>query len=125
TSYLITTRQSGLSGVAPGRFLVPGEMAGSPALTFAPLPRPERPERRSLWREMERRFDAYKSGIVVPFFRNHFSRIDRQIVLVDVLEAIHAGPPAVADLSDTMSEILTAFRPGRNAFLSRLLLGQR
>ncbi|WP_324752328.1 YcjX family protein [Roseovarius sp. Pro17] len=125
TVYLGAARQKGLSGIAPGRFLLPGEMAGSPALTFAPITKPDRPGRRSLWREMERRFDAYKSQVVAPFFRDHFSRIDRQIVLVDALEAIHAGPPAVADLQDTMTEILAAFRPGRNAFLSRLFLGRR
>ncbi|MCQ0091811.1 YcjX family protein [Roseovarius sp. M141] len=125
TVYLNAARQRGLSGIAPGRFLLPGEMAGSPALTFAPIAKPDRPGRRSLWREMERRFEAYKSQVVAPFFRDHFSRIDRQIVLVDALEAIHAGPPAVADLQDTMTEILSAFRPGRNAFLTRLLMGRR
>ncbi len=125
TAYLTAARKLGLSGVAPGRFLLPGDMAGSPALTFAPIAKPDRPGRRSLWREMERRFDAYKSQVVAPFFRDHFSRIDRQIVLVDALESIHAGPPAVADLQDTMTEILSAFRPGRNAFLTRLLMGRR
>jgi len=125
TTYLNAARQRGLSGIAPGRFLLPGEMAGSPALTFAPLAKPGSAGRRSLWREMERRFDAYKSQVVAPFFRDHFSRIDRQIVLVDALEAIHAGPPAVADLQETMAEILSAFRPGRNAFLSRIFLGRR
>ncbi|MCZ4354233.1 YcjX family protein [Roseovarius aestuarii] len=126
TDYLTAARDAGLSGIAPGRFLCPGEMAGSPALTFAPLPAPEdRPDRRALWREMERRFDAYKAQVVAPFFRDHFSRIDRQIVLVDALGAIHSGPPALADLQDTMTEILSAFRPGRNAFLSRLLRGRR
>ena len=125
TAYLHQARQTGLSGVAPGRFLMPGDMAGSPALTFAPVASPDRPGRRSLWREMERRFDAYKSQVVAPFFRDHFSRIDRQIVLVDALEAIHSGPPAVTDLQDTMTEILSAFRPGRNAFLTRWLMGRR
>ncbi len=125
TSYLQAARERGLSGIAPGRFLLPGDMAGSPALTFAPMAKPDSPARRSLWREMERRYDAYKSQIVAPFFRDHFSKIDRQIVLVDALGAIHAGPPAVADLQDTMAEILGAFRPGRNAFLSRILFGRR
>ncbi len=125
TVYLNAARKRGLSGIAPGRFLLPGDLAGSPALTFAPIAKPDRPGRRSLWREMERRFEAYKSQVVAPFFRDHFSRIDRQIVLVDALEAIHAGPPAVADLQDTMTEILSAFRPGRNAFLTRLLMGRR
>jgi len=46
-------------------------------------------------------------------------------VLVDVLGAIHAGPPAVEDLRRAMADILQAFRPGRNAFLSRLLQGRQ
>ena len=59
--------------------------------------------RGSLWREMERRFEAYKSQVVRPFFRKHFARIDRQVVLVDVLGAIHAGPAALEDLRRRLS----------------------
>lgn len=126
TATLHNRREAGLSGLTPGRFLMPGEMEGSPALTFAPLPVvAERPARRSLWREMERRYTAYKRAVVAPFFRDHFSRIDRQIVLVDALGAIHAGPPALADLQSTMADILAAFRPGTNAFLSRVFTGRR
>jgi len=125
TTYLQGARDAGYAGISPGRFLLPGDLDGSPALTFAPLPPIERPARRSLWREMERRYDAYKSKVVMPFFRDHFAKIDRQIVLVDALGAIHSGPRAVADLQATMVEILSAFRPGRNAFLSRILRGRR
>lgn len=123
--YLRAARKVGYSDCTPGRFLLPGEMEGSPVLTFAPVPEPDKPGRGSLWREMSRRFESYKSQVVKPFFRAHFTRIDRQIVLVDALGAIHAGPPAVEDLRRAMAEILAAFRPGRNAFLSRLLLGRR
>ena len=125
TEALHAARNAGYSDCTPGRFLLPGEKEGSPALTFAPLPKPADPPRKSLWREMERRFEAYKSQIVKPFFRDHFSRIDRQVVLVDALGAIHAGPAAMEDLRRTMAEILTAFRPGANAFLTSLLLGKR
>ncbi len=125
TGYLRSARAEGLSDCTPGRFLLPGDLAGSPVLTFAPLPRPETPRRHALWREFERRFDAYKREVVKPFFRDHFARIDRQIVLVDALGAIHAGPPAVEDLRQSMADILAAFRPGRNAFLSQLFLGRR
>ena len=125
TATLHSGREAGLSGLTPGRFLMPGEMEGSPALTFAPLPPVERPARRSLWREMERRYTAYKRKVVTPFFRDHFARIDRQVVLVDALGAIHAGPPALADLQRTMTDSLAAFRPGSNAFLSRLFTGRR
>ncbi|MDF0599858.1 YcjX family protein [Psychromarinibacter sp. C21-152] len=124
-AYLRDAREAGYSDCTPGRFLLPGEMEGSPVLTFAPIPEPERTGRGSLWREMERRYEAYKARVVKPFFRDHFSRIDRQIVLVDALGAIHSGPPAMEDLRRAMADILGAFRPGRNAFLSRLFLGRR
>ena len=125
TRYLMTARDAGFAGIGPGRFLLPGELEGSPVVTFAPLPPEHSPPRRGLWREMERRFDAYRRKVVRPFFRDHFARIDRQVVLVDTLGAIHSGPPAVADLQDTMTGILSAFRPGRNPFLARLLRGRR
>lgn len=124
-TYLKQAREDGYSDCTPGRFLLPGDMDGSPALTFAPLAKPDTTPRRSLWREMERRFEAYKSHVVKPFFRDHFARIDRQIVLVDVLGAIHAGPAALEDLRRAMADILSAFRPGTNAFLSSLFLGRR
>jgi predicted YcjX-like family ATPase len=123
TAYLTAARDNGYSDCTPGRFLLPGDLAGSPALTFAPLSGPSK--RGTLLREMERRFEAYKSKVVKPFFRDHFSRIDRQVVLVDALGAIHNGPQAVEDLRRAMADILSAFRPGRNAFLTRLLLGKR
>ncbi len=122
--YLHSARDAGLADCTPGRFLLPGDLAGSPVVTFAPLP-PGNAPRGSLAREFERRFEAYKREVVRPFFRDHFARIDRQVVLVDVLEAIHAGPPAVADLRSSMEDILSAFRPGRNAFLSQILRGKR
>ena len=124
THYLHAAREAGFSDCTPGRFLLPGDLAGSPAITFAPLPGGAGP-RKSLWRECERRFEAYKARVVTPFFRDHFARIDRQIVLVDALGAINRGPEAVADLRQAMRETLAAFRPGRNAFLTRLLLGRR
>ena len=125
TDYLHSARAEGFSDCTPGRFLLPGDLAGSPALTFAPLPQAGAARRRTLRREMERRFEAYKAQVAAPFFRDHFARIDRQVVLIDALGAIHAGPQAVDDLRRAMADILSAFRPGRNAFLSRLLMGKR
>ncbi|MBN9671420.1 YcjX family protein [Roseibium aggregatum] len=113
-----------LSMLPPGRFLMPGDMDGSPALTFAPLDIPrDAPAARSgtLRAMMERRYEAYKAHVVRPFFRNHFARLDRQIVLVDVLHALNAGPHAVADLEVALSEVLEAFRPGKRSWLSSIL----
>ena len=124
-TYLQAARAAGYSDCTPGRFLLPGDLAGSPVLTFAPVPTQGSSTRGSLHREMARRFEAYKSQVVQPFFRDHFARIDRQVVLVDALGAIHQGPRAVEDLRAAMGDILSAFRPGRNRFLSSLLGGKR
>ena len=124
TEGLRASREAGYADCTPGRFLLPGELEGSPVLTFAPLP-PGENGRKSLLREMNRRYEAYKSKVVKPFFRDHFARLDRQVVLVDVLGAIHEGPKAVEAMRTTMADILSAFRPGRNAWLSSLFLGRR
>ena len=125
TAYLNAARDAGYYDCTPGRFLLPGDLAGSPVLTFAPLHPVENPPRRALWREIERRFEAYKSKVIKPFFRDHFARIDRQVVLVDALGAINRGPQAVEEMRRAMADILVSFRPGQNAFLSRLLRGKR
>ncbi|MEM7472017.1 MAG: YcjX family protein [Pseudomonadota bacterium] len=124
TAYLHAIREAGFSDATPGRFLLPGDLEGSPVLTFAPLPEAAN-KRGTLYREFERRFEAYKSKVVKPFFRDHFARIDRQVVLVDALSAIHAGPQALDALRQSMADILSAFRPGKNSWLSSVLFGKR
>src|ERR1700731_2153243 len=111
-----------MSLLPPGRFLMPGNLAGSPALTFAPLDLPDdgvAPEG-SLWAMMIRRYEAYKDVVVRPFFRDHFARLDRQVVLVDALSAFNSGPEALVDLEAALAGILDCFRIGRSTFLSSL-----
>lgn len=128
TDYLHAARgaRGGTSTLSPGRFLMPGDLASSPLLTFFPLDlQPGAAIRRgSLAAMMERRFESYKTHVVRPFFRDHFSRLDRQIVLVDVLAALNEGPAAVADLQRALEAALKAFRPGANSWLT-LLTGRR
>jgi hypothetical protein len=122
TQYLRKCREESLSlsCLPPGRFLMPGDLAGSPAFTFFPLETPDAAmaPRNTLWTMMERRYRAYKTFVVQPFFRDHFARLDRQIVLADVLTVVNAGADAVADLERALSDILTCFRQGQNAWHS-------
>jgi len=105
----------------PGRFLMPGDLAGSPALTFGPLDLPDgEPPAGSLAAMMQRRYESYKDVVVRPFYREHFARLDRQIVLVDALAAFNAGPDAVKDLEGALAAILGSFRTGRASTLSAL-----
>jgi predicted YcjX-like family ATPase len=112
-----------LSALPPGRFLMPGDLEGSPALTFSPLPvLPEgRAPKGSLWAMMERRYEAYKTHVVKPFYREHFARLDRQIVLIDALQAINRGPESLLDLEGALADVLASFQPGTNSFLSSFL----
>jgi predicted YcjX-like family ATPase len=124
TEYLRACRDErfAMSLLPPGRFLMPGNLAGSPALTFAPLDLPgdgAAPEG-SLWAMMRRRYEAYKDVVVRPFFRDHFSRLDRQVVLVDALAAFNSGPEALHDLEAALAGILDCFRIGRSTLLSSL-----
>jgi uncharacterized protein len=124
TDYLGACRDErfAMSLLPPGRFLMPGNLAGSPALTFAPLDLPDEgtaPEG-SLWAMMVRRYEAYKDVVVRPFFRDHFARLDRQVVLVDALSAFNSGPEALHDLEAALAGILDCFRIGRSTFLTSL-----
>ena len=111
------------STIGPGRFLMPGDLDGSPLLTFAPLDLPPGGAipRGSLAAMMARRYESYKTHVVRPFFRDHFSRLDRQIVLVDALAALDSGAAAIDDLSRALQAALLAFRPGGRSWLSALL----
>ena len=92
-------RAGPMATVGPGRFLMPGDLEGSPLLTFFPLALDpdSAPPRGSLGAMMARRFDSYVAHVVRPFFRDHFARLDRQIVLVDVLGAFNGGAEAMAE----------------------------
>ena len=69
---------------------------------------------------MTRRYEAYKDVVVRPFFRDHFARLDRQVVLVDALSAFNSGPEALVDLEAALAGILDCFRIGRSTILSSL-----
>ena len=125
TRYLLDARAPDpeLSAPGPGRFLLPGDLAGSPLLTFFPLPPSggSAYPRGSLGAMLARRFESYKTHVVQPFFRDHFARLDRQIVLIDALSAVNGGAAALADLQRSMEAILKCFRPGASTWLSGVL----
>lgn len=125
TAYLRAGKadERALSTLPPGRFLMPGDLDGSPALTFAPLPdlQAEDFKSGSLAAMMERRYEAYKTHVVKPFFREHIARLDRQIVLIDAMQAMNSGPEVLADLERALTDILSCFRPGRTNLLTGLI----
>ena len=119
TAYLEGCHTLGLAMVQPGRFTNPGDLAGRPVLDFAPLPPGEtRPgSNRAL---MAERYLAYRERVVRPFYEDEFSRFDRQIVLVDLLSCLNAGPGHFDDTAQALATVLESFRYGETGLLGRL-----
>ncbi|WP_432698300.1 YcjX family protein [Marinobacterium sp. YM272] len=114
----------GLSLLQPGRCVLPGEHAGSELLVLFPLvldhwPAGEVPEN-SYLDLLQRRYDQYCEQIVKPFYTRHFSRFDRQVVLVDCLKTLNRGEACFEDMKEALSAILQSFNYGRSGFLRRL-----
>jgi uncharacterized protein len=124
TAYLARCRETdvALSTLPPGRFLLPGDLAGSPLLSFAPMDISAGAmiEPGSMAALMARRYDSYVAKVVKPFFYGHFARLDRQIVLVDTLTALNAGSDAVKDVQTAISGVMDCFRIGSNTIASEL-----
>ncbi len=118
--HLMRARKSkGLNDLVPGRFLLPGDLEGTPAITFVPVTKESHAHKTFV-----KRFEAYKRKVIRPFFKNHFEKIDRQIVLIDVLGALEKGANALESLEKSMSNVLKAFSPGTNNMLS-IVLGKK
>lgn len=103
-----------LSLVQPGRLVTADP---DPALGFAPLPESAPPVLRQA---MATRFERYKRELVEPFYRDHFSRFDRQIVLVDLFHSLNRGRDHFIDSQEALATILESFRYGSNSLLARL-----
>lgn len=116
------TEEHGLSYLQPGRFTVPGELQGTPLLAFCPLPvnSTENPRAESFYAIMASRFEAYKEKVVRRFYMDHFSRFDRQIVLIDMLKALNRGPENFSDMRTALESILQNFRYGPSGLINRL-----
>ena len=101
----------GLRYLQPGRFLCPGPRTEAPFLWFFPLPEvPEHPARGSVAALLRDRFEAYKADMRAQFFDTHFAAFDRQVVLVDVLGALHAGRAAFEDTERAIADIAAHLR---------------
>ncbi|MFT7186222.1 MAG: putative YcjX-like family ATPase [Pseudohongiellaceae bacterium] len=116
----------GLSLIQPGRFLIPGEVKDSSVLCFVPLLKAgsytegqlAAATDNSYFKVCERHYKQYIKELVEPFYKTFFSRIDRQIVLVDVVNALNSGPEYLEDMRQALTNITDSFAYGsQNRFL--------
>ncbi len=74
----------------------------------------------SAWAEMQRRYTAYCQRWVRPFYVDHFSRFDRQIILADCLQTLNRGQHCFDDMQLALNTLLQSFDYGRSSWLRRL-----
>lgn len=129
TDFLNESKQAGFQLIQPGRFVLPGELKGAPVLQFFPL-LPEQVNsieqqttampKNAIYDTLQSRFEDYQQKVIKPFYRKHFKRFDRQIVLVDCLSALNQGAHSFNDLQKAINWLLSSFHYGRSNILKRL-----
>jgi len=120
-------RESGLSLIQPGQFLLPGSHMAMEDAFFPLLNLPSKTDSRfspspenSYYNLMASRYQEYIDGHVMPFYKNSFSRINRQVVLVDLLGTLNRGMAAFEDMKTGLSQVFESFQYGQNSLLGRL-----
>ncbi|MDE9551740.1 YcjX family protein [Xenorhabdus bovienii] len=128
TDYLHQCKAQGLHFIQPGRFILPGDLAGAPALQFFPWPdingigesQLAKADKHTNIGMLRERFAYYCNHIVKGFYKEHFLRFDRQIVLVDCLQPLNSGPPAFNDMRLALAQLMQSFHYGKRTLFRRL-----
>jgi predicted YcjX-like family ATPase len=129
SQYLVNCQDCGYQLLQPGRFILPGELSGAPVLHFFPITKLQleqqgvdlsNPVKGSNVELLSHRFKQYKTQVVQPFYKEHFKRFDRQVVLVDCLSALNRGFHSYQDLQKALNWLMGSFQYGSSNVLNRL-----
>ena len=129
TDYLYRCKsEGGLHWVQPGRFVLPGELAGAPVLQFFPFAwlkhhseaELAQADEHSNFAMLEQRYKYYQQHVVKAFYRDHFPKFDRQIILVDCLAPLNTGPESFNDMRQALDQLMQSFKYGRSSLMRRL-----
>ena len=109
----------GLALLQPGRFLMPAPGQEPAYMAFFP-------HRGSggLHALLARRYAAYAEAVQRDLADPLFGNLDRMVVLVDLLSALHAGPAAFADTSAALAEASASLRWRRDWMEAAAALGR-
>lgn len=128
TDYLLACKKEGLHFIQPGRFVLPGELAGAPVLQFFPwadlqkydIAKLKNADKRTNIGMLKQRYEYYGQHVVKGFYRDHFQGFDRQIVLVDCLQPLNQGVDVFNDMRQALTQLMRSFHYGKRTLLRRL-----
>ncbi|MGI9282677.1 MAG: YcjX family protein [Endozoicomonas sp.] len=127
--FLRRCQQKGLTMIQPGRLLHIAPDSPESGFPFIPLPqlaalseeeKSGAPDN-ALFRVCDKHYQHYLNEWVKPFYKNTFQRIDRQLVLVDVLRSLNQGQEAMENLKLSLTQVLQNFEYGTNNMIRRLI----
>ncbi|WP_386693632.1 YcjX family protein [Lonepinella sp. MS14435] len=129
TDYLQACKAQGLHFIQPGRFVLPAELEGAPALQFFPLLQLTNEQWKQLknnassnsyFAVLEKRYEYYRNKIVKKFYQDYFANFDRQVILADCLTPLNHSRQAFDDMQEGLTQLFKNFHYGKRHLLSRL-----
>jgi len=123
--FLLECRKAGLTLIQPGHYLTHQQPTANgffPLLSLASYTSEQLSKAHpdSYFKQLSRAYDDYVQLQVKPFFKLHFSQVDRQILLVDLLKALNGGPECLEDMRLALTRVLDCMHYGRSNLLNRL-----
>jgi len=106
---LLHLKKSHYSQITPGRFIMPSDLANDPMLIFAPLPANVSKE---MQKTFEKKYNKYIKDVVKDIHLEHFKDFQRQVVLVDVIEALQNGYACYSDMKSGLKNMLSLYHYG-------------
>jgi predicted YcjX-like family ATPase len=118
-----------LSLIQPGRFLIPGDVTDADILCFVPLLKCasytegqlSAASSNSYFKVCQRRYQRYIKELVNPFYNDFFKKVDRQLVLVDVVNTLNSGPEYIDDMRQALTNITDSFSFGQQGRLAQMV----
>lgn len=114
---LIYLKKNHYSQLTPGRFIMPSDLANDPILHFAPIGE----SASALKQVFKQRYRRYLKEVVEDIHLEHFKGFERQVVLVDVIEALQNGYECYRDMNAGVQSMLHLYEHKNKNFLLQWL----
>ncbi|AFJ02228.1 putative ATPase [Methylophaga frappieri] len=124
-TYLRQAKQAGLTLLQPGRALLDTDDNLPMVLPLLSLHdySPEQLEKANettLYQQLRQQYHQYLDNLVKPFYRQFFTGIDRQVMLIDVVKALSHGEECFNDMMMAYSRIIDCYQMGNQIWLKQL-----
>jgi uncharacterized protein len=112
---LLYLKQQHYSQITPGRFIMPADLANDPILNFAPVTAASP----LLFAAFKQRYERYVREVVKAIHLEHFKGFERQVVLVDVIEALQNGYKCYRDMKAGLKKMLDIYDHKNKNFIAQ------